>query len=305
MILISGSSNPPLTYQLSDALKVPVARVDLSKFPNGEKRVWIKDDLADKTVVIIQSFSRPVDEHIIELALLSDAARNLKARHVVALIPWMGYSPQDKEFRKGEPVSVAVIARIIESLGVDGVLTIDIHSQQSLNHFKIPTKEISALPLFIDYLSSKNLDDHVAVALDKGARPQAEVMSQQLNIPLVLFEKHRDLHSGQVNLKHLSGPVEGKHALSFDDFVSTGSTRISASQILKDMGALSYTDCITHAILANGSTQAIDQSQIDHLICTDTYPIPPQKYFPKLTVLPIAPLIASTLPDFIAEFSQA
>jgi len=289
----------------SAALNVPVARVDLSKFPNGEKRVWIKDDLADKTVVIVQSFSRPVDEHIIELALLSDAARNLKARRVVALIPWMGYSPQDKEFRKGEPVSVAVIARIIESLGVDGVLTIDIHSQQSLNHFNIPTKEISALPLFIDYLSSKDLTNHVAVALDKGARPQAEVMSQKLNIPLVLFEKHRDLDSGQVTLKHLSGPVEDKHALSFDDFVSTGSTRISASQILKDMGALSYTDCITHAILANGSTQAIDQSQIDQLICTDTYPIPPRKYFPKLTVLPVAPLIASILPQFISEFSQA
>lgn len=295
MILISGSSNPALTKEISALSGAEIADVEISKFPNGEKRVWIKDDLEGKHVAIVQSFSEPVDEHIIELCLLSDAARHLNASKITAVIPWLGYSPQDKSFRKGEPVSVHVIAKIIESIGIENIVTVDIHSDESLEHFHIPVTHTSALSLFIEYFKEKNLTDYSVVSVDKGALETSTKMSQVLNLPLIVFDKTRDRATGEIALIHKSGQVEGKHIIAIDDFVSTGSTRISACEILKNMGALSYTDCITHALLAADSPQKLQNSSIDQIITTNTYHIPETKKFEKLNTISIAPVLSEAL----------
>lgn len=295
MIILSGQSNQPLAQKISQHLDAPLAQVEISKFPNGEKRIWVKSDLKDQTVVILQSFSDPVDEHIIEFSLLADAAKHLGAKKRIALIPWLGYSPQDKSFRTGEPISVHVIARIIESVGIDQLITVDIHSKKSLDYFSIPTLEISALPLFIQRFESQSLDNHIIISVDKGSQALSEKIAQQLNLPVCYFDKTRDTHTGEVTLNLKSGDVKDKHGIAVDDFVSTGSTRIAASQQLKHLGLLSYTDCITHALLAQDSPQQLQDSLIDHLITTDTYPVSQQKTFPKLEIISIAPLLAQTL----------
>lgn len=295
MIIVSGSSNPKLGKSLGQLLDSPLAEVEISKFPNGEKRIWVKSGLKGRDVLIVQSFSHPVDEHIIEFTLLVDAARHLGAKKIIAIIPWLGYSPQDKEFRKGEPVSVHVIARIIESIGITELVTVEIHSLKSLKFFTVPVHHVATLPLFVDYFSGQDLHHHIVISLDKGARSEAQKLSQKLHLPLCVFDKVRDRHTGEVTLTHLSGDVQGKHGIAIDDFVSTGATRIAASRILKSMGLLTYTDCITHAILAGDSHHKLQQSQVDRLLVTDTYPIPSQKYIAKLTQLSAAPLIASTV----------
>ena len=295
MIIISGSSNQSLAQEISQILGARLADIEISKFPNGEKRIWIKEDLAGEDVAIIQSFSDPVDEHIVELNLIADASKHLKARQTLAVIPWMGYSPQDKEFRKGEPISVHVIARMIQSVDVNQVLTVDIHSQSSLDLFDIPAHQISALSLFVSHFKQQDLADHVVVSVDKGSLELATNFSQQLELPLVVFDKLRDRATGQVSLTHVSGEVEGKKAIAIDDFVSTGSTRISASAQLKSMGLVEYHDCITHALLAGNSPQKLQDSQIDSIITTNTYPVPKHKLFPKLSVLSIAKPLAEKI----------
>jgi len=280
-------------------LGADLAEIDISKFPNGEKRIWIKSSLQNKTAIILQSFSEPVDEHIIELALISDACKHLGASTRLAVIPWMGYSPQDKEFRKGEPISIHVIAKLIEAIAVDQVVTIDIHSRDSLQYFKIPITEISALPVFTQHFRTLDLTDHAVAALDKGAYQDSKLLAEKLDLPLIVFDKHRDRATGEVELKHVSGDVTHKHIITIDDFVSTGSTRITASHILKSMGAVSYTDCITHALLAADASQRLQASDIDSIIATDTYLVPDTKLFPKLQIVSVAHHLSQTIKSLI------
>lgn len=294
-VILSGTAHPQLARQLAQLLKLKVGNVEISYFPNGEKRIWVKEKLFGKTVVIVQPFSAPVDEHIVEFCLLLDAAHHLKAGKVLGVVPWLGYSPQDKLFRSGEPISVHVVAKMIESLNLDHLVIADIHSADSLQHFTVPITQVSAGKLYIDHFRQKNLTNHIAVALDKGATPRAREFANALKLPLIQFEKSRDRETGVVTFKSFKDGVKGKHIISFDDFVSTGTTRIQASRILKQKGALSYTDCITHALLAGDSPQKLQRSSIDHLYTTDSYPIPKGKRFPKLTVLPIAPLLAEAI----------
>lgn len=296
MILVSGSSNPLLTQQIAVQLSAPLADVHISKFPNGEKRIWVKTDLTDQTVAIIQSFSEPVDEHIIEFLLLADACRSRGAKHITAVIPWLGYSPQDKSFRDGEPISVQVIAKIIESVGVNQLMTVDIHSQTSLDYFTIPTTELTSLVIFVDHLKGLDLTNYVVVSIDKGSRRRSQELAQVLELPLCTFDKSRDRFSGAISLTHIEGDVSGKTAVSFDDFVSTGSTQIGACDQLKEMGLERYIACITHAVFAGTATShKLQDSGIDQILTTDTYAVPPARNFLKLQILSAAPLIAEAL----------
>lgn len=294
-VIVSGNAHPKLARELAQILKLKVADVDISYFPNGEKRIWVKESLEGKIVIIFQPFSAPVDEHIVEFCLLLDSAHHLKAKKVIGCIPWLGYSPQDKLFREGEPVSVHVVAKMIEALNIDHLVIADIHSADSLKHFTVPVTQVSAAELYINHFRKLNLKNHIAVALDKGATARAREFAKALKLPLVQFEKSRDRKTGVVTFKSFKDGVKGKEVISFDDFVSTGTTRIQASTILKKKGALSYTDCITHALLAGDAPKNLQGSSIDQLFTTDSYPIPKEKRFPKLTILSIAPLLAEAI----------
>lgn len=296
MIIVTGSSNPNLAHQLAKLLASKEAQVEISKFPNGEKRVWINSDVKNHTVVVIQSFSEPVDEHIMEMCLLVDALTHMGASKIIGLVPWLGYSPQDKSFRPGEPVSIQAVARILEAVGLDELITVDIHSLESLGFFTIPTKHESALKLFESYLKQTDLANSTVVALDKGSLHRAEQLSSLLDLPLCVFSKQRDRASGQIQMSHVSGQVAGLKGISFDDFVSTGSTQIEAASQLKDLGLTHYTACVTHAVFAGSDTSSkLAVSQIDQIITTNSYYIPKPKRFDKLKILSIAPLLAESL----------
>jgi len=295
MKILSGSSNLPLAKKIASNLDSNLVEVELAQFPNGEKRVWVKESLENHSVAIVQSFSDPVDEHIIELCLLIDAVKNLKAKKIIAVIPWFGYSPQDKLFRTGEPISAQVIARLVESVGLDHVVIADIHSHDSLKFFTIPTTHVSALPIFTNCFSQKKLNNFVTLALDKGAVERAQSFAAHFDLPVAYFKKVRDGKTGKVTFKHLKGDITGKKVISFDDFVSTGSTRIQAAQILKTQGATYYIDCITHAILAGNTHKLLQLSLIDKIFVTDTYPIPSAKHIPKMSILSSASTLAQSI----------
>lgn len=295
MKILAGNSHTTLASELAALLSCQSLPVSLTKFPNGEKRVQVGGEVEGETILLVQSFSEPVDEHIIEFCLLADALKHLKANHVVAIVPWFGYSPQDKSFRSGEPISAHVIARIIESLGVDAFVTVDIHSKDTLRFFSIPTLEVSSLDIYLEEFANKDLTNHVVVSVDKGSRERCAAFASKLQLPICEFDKVRDRETGEVSLSLISGQVDSKIGIAFDDFVSTGSTRIAASSILKSMGMSMYIDCITHGLLAEDSPRLLQESQIDSMYVTNTYPIPDWKRFPKLTVLSIAPVLAKAI----------
>ena len=295
MIIVSGSSNQPLAHDMARLLDSSVAEVDISKFPNGEKRIWIKDKLEGEVAVVVQSFSEPVDEHIIEFTLLVDACRHLGASKIIGVVPWFGYSPQDKSFRDGEPISAHVIAKMLESVGVEHFVTVDIHSSETLKFFKIPTTEISSMPVFTTHFKDLDLKDYVIISVDKGSRRRCQHFADALNLPVTTFNKTRDRHTGAVELEHLEGDVTGKVGISFDDFVSTGSTQIGAAKILKEMGLKAYINCITHPILAGDSAFRILDSHIDRVLTTDTYFLPKHKRVSNIEVLSVAELLAETV----------
>lgn len=296
MIILAGSSVPKLAQQICQDTSSQWGLVQIGKFPNGEKRIYIETELVGETVVIVQSFTKPVDEHVVELCLLADAAAQAGAKRIIAVVPWLGYSPQDKLFRPGEPVSLHVVAKMIQASGVTDIVTMDLHSGQAFNFFSIQTQELSALPLFTKYLRQRDLSDYVVISIDEGSRRRSMHLSDELGLELCTFNKKRDLVTGQVELVHVSGEVSGRRAVSFDDFISTGSTQIGACSQLKSMGLLEYTACVTHAVFAGSDTsQKLHDSSIDQIITTDTYPVPSHSDFLKLKVITSSNLFSQHL----------
>lgn len=242
MKLISGSANPLLGKKLADTLGIEQIDVEISRFSNGEKRVWIKGNgkIRGQNIILVQSFTQPVDEHIMEFLLLVDALERLGARHVNAIIPWLGYSIQDKVFREGEPLSAKVVADLISNSYIKRTFLLDLHNSSIPGFFSRPTHHLSAINLFAEYARQKfNLSDVVVTSPDFGGLKRARQFAQILDVPLSNIDKNRDLKTGEVTAIGLHGDVEGKQVLVFDDFINSGSTVIETDRILKENGAQS------------------------------------------------------------------
>ena len=295
--LVTGNSHQELNTELEKLLQISRAQVELTHFANSEIRVYVEDiDIKEKEAVfVIQTLSKPVNDNLMELCLIADALKRIGVRKIVAVTPWLCYSPQDKIFRNGEPLSIAVVAKLIEAVGIDELWVFDIHSQEAVKTFNIPVKNLSAMSLFIAYFQRQNRQNMVAACLDKGAEERASYFASELRLPLIKFDKSRDKSNGEVTFHHLTGEYKGKHIVSFDDFASTGTTRIKASQFLKDSGALSYTDCITHIFPNPETYKKLSESCIDNLFVTNTIPILKECIYPKMKVFSVASLITNEI----------
>lgn len=307
MNIIAGSSNPKLAKSITEVLnqKFPtqnsqLIQVEISKFPNDEKRVWIKDEnkVRGQKVCIVQSFSKPVDENIIETLLIVDALERFGAKDVSLIIPWMGYSLQDKVFREGESIAAKVIADMISHTFVSRVFLLDLHNPSIPGFFSVPTYHLSASNLFLDYLKTNNyLDNAVVVSPDFGGLKKSRNFAKQLDLPLLNIDKSRDLKTGVVTANALrGGEIAGKNALIFDDVVVSGSTAAQTAALLKKEGALKVIFTATHGILCNG-LDIIAQSEIDQMVISDS--IAQTEKTTKLKQINLAPLFANALIDWI------
>lgn len=299
LILLSGSSNLPLAEKIAKALEMELGTIELSLFPNGERRVHIATNTKNRTVYLIQSISTPPDQMLVELLLMADAAKRMGAGKVVGIIPWLGYSAQDKVFREGEPLSSELIAHLIKTAGISEVITLDLHSPNNIDHLKkagLTVTHLSALEIFIQaFKGILREKEWTVLSLDKGALERSRLFAKNLQLPLVSLKKSRDLSTGSVSFNDFTGDVRDKNIISFDDFVSTGGTRIKASAILKDLGVKTYVDCITHGLLGNDAAQKIQESHIDSVYLSDSYPIPPEKQVKKINILTSANLFAAEI----------
>jgi len=295
MKLISGLSNPVLAQKIAQELKIEQITVEISNFANSEKRVRIKGDLHAQTVILVQSLSSPVNDAIMELILLADAAERSGASRVIALIPWLGYSLQDKIFRTGEPISAKVVSNLISNSFISQVYLLDLHNPSIPGFFSVPTFQLSMLKTFGEYVKSKlDINNCLVVSPDFGGLKKAKKFADELQLPLTNIDKSRDLSTGKVSMSGIQGEeVKNKCALLFDDCIVSGSTAIAAAELLKDNGASQVYFLATHGLFVSNFLQKIADSKLDQVVISDSIYHP--KLPDKITVLSTTQVFATVL----------
>ncbi len=308
MNIISGSSNLELARKIVKTFnqKIPtqnsqLVEVEISKFPNDEKRIWIKDEnkVRGQKICLVQSFSKPVDENLVETLLIIDALERLGAREVSLIIPWMGYSLQDKVFRDGESIAAKVVADVISNSFVSRVFLLDLHNPSIPGFFSVPTYHLSAGNLFVDYLKNNNLlDNAVVVSPDFGGLKKSRNFAKQLDLPLLNIDKSRDLKTGVVTAHALrGGEIAGKNALIFDDVIVSGGTAAQTAALLKKEGALKVIFTATHGIFCNNGLNIVAQSELDRIVISNS--ITQTEKVEKIKQIDLSDLFVNALIDWI------
>ena len=294
MLVFSGSSNQRLAKRLAGQLKTRLGKIELSRFSNDEARVWINETNPGRIAVVVQSLSAPTDEHLVEFCLIGDALQRLGVKRIIAVIPWLGYSKQDKIFRPGEPLSVKVIAKMLQVIPLEKVITFDLHNLAIPGFFEVPVVNLSGRKVFREYCRKLVTDKTVIAAVDAGSVKSSERFSEDLGgVSLVYMNKVRDLVTGKVVYKSMSEPVEGKTVLIKDDLISTGNTLVEAAKFLKQNGAETIDVCTTHHLYVPGAQEKLDQSPLNQIMVTDTIELKSKSK--KLKVISVAKMIAEEI----------
>lgn len=298
-LILSGTSNQPLAEQIASELSFKLGKVEIIRFADSECRIRVEEDVEGKDVFIIQSLSNPVDEHLMELLLMGDAVRRGEPRKIIAVLPYHGYARQDRIHRPGECLSAQVVARLIESVGFDKLVTLELHNEAILGFFQIPVIHGSGLSVFQKEVE-KIKEDLVVITPDAGALKRAQKFAETLDLPLALIEKKRDLdHAHKLISMKVVGDVKDKIAIIVDDVIVTGGTLVNAAYLLKEKGAKQVIAAATHADFVGGAGKILQESPVDQVWVTDTITIPKEMYFPKLHIFSSSALIALAMKKMI------
>jgi ribose-phosphate pyrophosphokinase len=296
LILAAGRSNPSLAEEIAQELGTSLADVQLEDFANGEIRFRYQENIRGADVFILQTHADP-NKHIMEQLIMIDAAKRASAKRVSAVIPYYGYSRQDRKSRGREPISARLIADLLIAAGADRVLSVDLHADQIQGFFDKPFDHLTALPLLEDHFSDKLEGDLVVVSPDAGRIKVSEKFAARLSAPLAILHKRRrtDVRNVSETVKEVIGDVRGKKCVLVDDMIDTAGTMTAGAEVLMEFGADEVYAAATHAILSDPAIDRLKNSPIKELVITNTVPLPPEKHIDKITVLSIAPIVASTI----------
>ena len=285
MQIFSGSSNPDLAKKIAKVMQSQLlGQIEISQFPNGETRIWVKEKRIERQVMVVQSLSSPTNEHLIEFCLICDALHRGGATEITAVIPWLGYSKQDKVFLPGEPLSAKVIAQILQTTKINKLVTFDLHNRAITGFFDIPVIELSGKVVLTQYFkqklsrkvpnsgpeSSEPWENTVVVAPDAGAVKSSAHFARELNVPIAYMDKRRDLRTGKIEIVSMTGEVRGRRVIIVDDMIVTGSTMMESAKFLKKQGAKSVSVVATHHLYVPGVQEKLKNSEIDEIVVTDT-----------------------------------
>ena len=298
--IFSGNSNKPLAQKIAQKLSLDLSPLEITVFSDGEKRIRVIDSVVSQDCAVVQSTSSPVDTNYMELFFIVDALKRSGAKSITAVVPYLGYQRQDHVFRDGEAVSLDVVIKNLEGLGVSKVITLDLHSIKIPELFSIPVAHLSALPIFAERIKQMvngkwSMVNCCLVSPDMGGIRRIKILSEMLgDMPYVTIDKNRDLETGEVTSSEINGKVL-KHAIIVDDMISTGKTIVAATNLLIEKGAEDVVVLSTHAVFSRGCRELLQDSVVSKVIVTDSIEIPKEKQFPKLEVLSIADIIAGEL----------
>ena len=293
--VFAGTAHTNLAVDICQYLNIPVGDSNVFKFSNDNTFVQILENVRQRDVFLIQPFAYPVNDHIMELLIMLDAAKRASAGRITAVIPYYAYGRTDKKDQPRVPITARLVADLLSVAGADRVLTIDLHAGQIQGFFNIPVDELNALPILARYFQDKGLDNLVVVAMDIGISKRARDMAARLGVPLAIIEKRRMGNADAVESLNIIGDVAGRTAIAYDDEVDTAGTLMAAAEALHEAGVKDVYACCTHPVLSGPGTERVEQSSIKELVVTDTLPLPDEKRNGKITVLPMASLLGEAI----------
>ena len=293
--VFSGSGHPALAQNVCDYLNIPTGKVEVLKFSNDNTFVRLLENVRQRDVFIIQPTCTPVNDNLMELLIMIDAAKRASAGRVTAVVPYYGYGRTDKKDQPRVPITARLIADLLTAAGADRLLTVDLHAGQIQGFFNIPVDELTALTLLSRYFQDKGIDNLVVVATDIGISKRARDMAERLGAPLAIIEKRRVDNNDTAETLNIIGDVEGMTALTFDDEVDTAGSLLSAAKALDERGVKEVYACVTHPVLSGTASSRVIGSPYKEMVVTDTIPLSEEKRNGKITVLSVAPLLGEAI----------
>ena len=293
--VFTGNAHPELAKDVCKYLDIPLGKAEVIKFSNDNTFVRIHENIRQRDVFIVQPTCTPVNDHLMELLIMIDAAKRASAGRVTAVVPYYGYGRTDKKDQPRVPITARLVADLLTAAGADRLLTIDLHAGQIQGFFNIPVDELTALTIQTRYFQDKGLENLVVVAVDIGISKRARDMAERLGAPLAIIEKRRVGNDDAAETLNVIGDVAGKTALTFDDEVDTGGSLLSAAQALSEQGVTEVYACVTHPVLSGNAPSRVVDSPLKELVITDTIPQPQERINGKITVLPVAPLLGEAI----------
>jgi len=307
LMLFAGRSHPALAEQIAAELDIKLVPTTAYDFANGEIFVRFEESVRGCDAFVLQTHSLPINKWIMEQLIMVDALKRASAKRITVIAPFLGYARQDKKHRGREPITSRLIADLFKQAGADRMMAVDLHTAQIQGFFDGPVDHLFALPLLAAHIK-KNVDTSLitVVSPDAGRVRVAEKWTDVLGAPLAIIHKRRDPDvPNQVKMFEVVGEVEGRICVIVDDMIDTGGTIAKAADTLFEAGAADVIVAATHGIFSEPAKQRLSESNISTVLVTDTLPIPEDRKFDKLVVLPIAPLIATAIREVFTEGSVA
>ena len=295
MKVFTGNAHPELARKICRHLKVRLGKALVSRFPDGEVKVQIHENVRGCDVFVIQPTCRPVNENILELLIMLDALRRASAKRITAIIPYYGYARQDRKDRPRVPISSKLMADLLTSAGASRVVALDLHAGQIQGYFNIPVDHLYATPVTVGHFKKLKLKNLVVVSPDSGGVERARAYAKRLRVPLAIIDKRReDEHA--VAIMNVIGDVDGKIALIVDDMINTGGTLVKSVEALLKKGARQVYACCTHAVFSSGTVKKIQNSRITQVVATDSIPLSGEgKQCKQIHILSVDRLLAEAI----------
>jgi len=294
-IILSGSANRPLSEAVCKSAGVELGKCDIKKFSNDNIKVTIQESVRGKDVFIIQPSCTPVNEGIMELLIMIDAAKHASAGRITAVTPYFPYSRSDKKDEPRISITARLMADLLETAGASRVMTMNLHSPQIQGFFRIPVDHLLAGRLLCDYFIHQGIENSVVVAPDAGSAKRAGTYAIKLGLPLAILDKRRADDSERPEIHNVIGEVKGKRAIIFDDEIASGGSILEVVKALDSLGVTEIQACAVHAVLSANAVDRIRNSSLTKLVVTDTVFIPEHKKIPQIEIISVAELVANAI----------
>ena len=305
LVLVSGRAHPALAEAVAKELGTELVPSETRTFANGEIYARYGDSVRGCDAFVIQAHSAPINEWLMEQLIMVDALKRASAKRITVVAPFYPYARQDKKGRGREPISARLVADLFKAAGANRIMSVDLHAAQIQGFFDGPVDHLFAMPVLLEHFQ-KQLDPSAltVVSPDMGRVRVADIWSDKLGAPLAIIHKRRDpLVPNQVSVHEIVGEVNGRVCLLVDDLIDTGRTIAKAAEALKANGATGVVVAATHAVFSDPAVEVLQSESIDQVVVTDTLPLPEDKRWDRLTVLPIAPLLARAIREVFEDGS--
>lgn len=292
--LFTGNANPALAEEIARCLGVELGAAKVKSFSDGEIGIVIEESVRGADAFVLQPTCTPVNDNLMELLILIDALLRASVNRITAVIPYYGYARQERKTRARDPISAKLVANLITAAGADRVVTMDLHAGAIQGFFDLPVDHLLGIPIFAKYYCEKGLEDPVVVSPDIGGVTRSRELAERIGARLAIVDKRRPAPNVS-EIMRIIGEVEGCPVIIVDDMIDTGGTVVQAAEALLKEGAKEVYACCTHPVLSGTAAEKIARSLLKELVVTNTIPLPPEKQFPKIKVLSVAPLFGEAI----------